>query len=408
MFAKQLNFFASVMPLLKNFFFNRKTIISIWFGISFFAVLKQALSGHYNNYLIYKFTFINLVHQHNLFLPQTQHYFDVNHYGPVFGLLIAPFALLPDQLGVVLWVMFNAYVLFKAVDYLPLKQFQKNIILLLCAHELMTASFSEQFNPCMAAIILLSFVLIKQEKDFWAACLIVLGTFVKLYGIVGLAFFFFSDHKSKLVSGFIFWSVVFFVLPMAVSSPAFILQTYQVWFKVLIEKDAANTVSIMQDISVMGMIRRIFQLPRISNTVILIPALAVFSSSYLFIKKYKTLPYQLLILSSTLLFTVLFSSSSESPTYIIAFVGVAIWFVNLQKPVSILQIALLVFAIILTSFSPSDLFPRTIRNGYIIKYSLKALPCLLVWLLVVYETWTRKMINQTEINKQTEVAQLAL
>ncbi|MGI4021058.1 MAG: glycosyltransferase family 87 protein [Janthinobacterium lividum] len=407
MFVKQLNFLTIVSPS-QRFFLNRKTVSCIWFGLSFFAVLKQALSQHYNNYLIYKFTFFNLIQQHYLFALQPQHYFDVNHYGPVFGLLIAPFALLPDQLGVVLWVMFNAYVLFRVITYLPIDNLQKNIVLLLCAHELMTASFSEQFNPCMAAIILLSFILIKQKKDFWAACLIVLGTFIKLYGIVGLAFFFFSDHKLKLILSFIFWSVVFFILPMLVSSPTFIIKTYTDWYKVLIEKDAANAVSIMQDISVMGMIRRTFHLPKISNSIILLPALAVFGSSYFFIEKYKQLPYQLLILSSTLLFTVLFSSGSESPTYIIAFVGVAIWFVNLQKPITSLQISLLVFALILTSLSPSDLFPRTIRDSYIIKYSLKALPCLLIWLSVVYETWTRKIVNQTEIIDKTELAKLAL
>ena len=380
-----------------NFILQRRTALFLWFGLSFFASLKQALQHHYNNYLIYKFTFFNLIHQHNLYLPQPSHFLDVNHYGPLFGLFIAPFVWLPDPVAVILWVMFNAYILFIAINHLPLDNTKKTIVLLLCAHELMTASFSEQFNPCMAAIILLSFILVKQKKDFWAACLIILGTFIKLYGIVGLAFFFFSEHKLKLILGLVFWSVVFFILPMMVSSPAFVIQTYQDWKAVLIEKDAANAVSLMQDISVMGMIRRIFHLPNISDGIVLLPALAIFGSSYLFVKKYQHLSYQLLILSSTLLFTVLFSSGSESPTYIIAFMGVAIWFVNLQKPVTPLQIALLVFAFILTSLSPSDIFPKSIRNGYIIKYSLKALPCLLVWLQVVYETWTRKSIeNQPE------------
>jgi len=379
-----------------NFLLQKRTTLFLWFGLSFFALLKQALRHHYNNYLIFKFTFFNLIHQHNLYLPQPEHYLDVNHYGPLFGLFIAPFAWLPNDIAVIIWGMFNAYVLYQAINHLPLVNKQKIIVLLLCAHELMTASFSEQFNPCMTAIILFSFIFIKQKKDFWAACLIVLGTFIKLYGIVGLAFFFFSGHKIKLIAGLFFWSVVFFILPMAVSSPAFIIQTYRDWMAVLIEKDTQNAVSLMQDISVMGLARRIFHLPEISNSLILLPALMVFGSSYLFIKKYKYPAFQLLILSSTLLFTVLFSSSSESPTYIIAFTGVAIWFVNLQKPVTSLQVVLLVFAFILTSLSPSDLFPGFIRNGYVIKYALKALPCLLIWLHVVYETWTIKMVSEPE------------
>ncbi|RYE35464.1 MAG: DUF2029 domain-containing protein [Sphingobacteriaceae bacterium] len=375
------------LPTFLNFILKRSTTLFLWFGLSFFVAIKQVFGHLSNNYLIYKFTFFNLIHQHNLYLPQPEHYQDVNHYGPLFGLFIAPFVWLPDHLAAAFWVMFNACILYVAINQLPVNNKQKNIILLLCAHELMTASFSTQFNPCMTAIILLSFVFIRQKKDFWAACVIILGTYIKLYGIVGLAFFFFSEQKLKFIASLLFWAVVFFLLPMIVSSPKFIIQTYQDWFHVLVEKDAQNAASLMQDISVMGLIRRIFH-QDISNNIVLLPALAVFGSSYLFIKKYKTISFQLLLLSSTLLFTVLFSSGSESPTYIIAFVGVAVWFVNLEKPLTNLQIGLMIFAFILTSLSPSDLFPKYIKTEYVVKYALKALPCLLIWLHVIYQTWT--------------------
>src|SRR5579875_2191132 len=158
-----------------NFILQKKTALFLWFGLSLFAAVKQALTHHYNNYLIYKFTFFNLKDQHNLYLPQPAHFFDVNHYGPLFGLFIAPFVWLPDPVAVILWVMFNAYILYAAINHLPLDNQKKIIVLLLCAHELMTAYYSVQFNPCMAAIILSSFILVRQKKDFWAACLIVLG-----------------------------------------------------------------------------------------------------------------------------------------------------------------------------------------------------------------------------------------
>ena len=47
----------------------------------------------------------------------------------------------------------------------------------------------QQFNIAIAAIILSSFFLIEKEHEGWAAFFIVLGTLVKLYGIVGLASF---------------------------------------------------------------------------------------------------------------------------------------------------------------------------------------------------------------------------
>lgn len=369
---------------------QRRSAVVLWFGLSLFAAIKQAVGHHFNNYLIYKYTFINLINKKNLYLPQPEHYLDVNHYGPLFGMFISPFVWLPDQFAVIVWVLFNATVLYIAIGQLQLPERSKNIVLLLCSHELMTASYNVQFNPCMTAIILLSFTLIRKEKDFWAACMIILGTFIKLYGIVGLAFFFFSQHKINLIFGLICWSALFFLLPMAISSPTFIIQTYHDWLKVLVEKDVENATSLMQDISVMGLIRRIFNQNQLSNGTVILPALLIFGSSYLSVSKFKDKSYQLMILSSTLLFTVLFSSGSESPTYIIAFVGVAVWFVNLAKPATTLEISLLVFAFILTSLSPSDIFPKSFRNDYVIKYALKALPCLLIWLYIVYQTWVRK------------------
>ncbi|MES2274723.1 MAG: glycosyltransferase family 87 protein [Bacteroidota bacterium] len=378
------------MSKLYKLFGNKIFITTLWFGLSFFAAFKMAMGHAINNYLIYKYTFVNLLHQQNLYSPQPQFYYDTNHYGPLFAIIIAPFTFLPNGVGAVLWTIVNAFVLYKAVLMLPLKSNYKYAILLICAHELMTAAYSVQFNPIMTAIIILSFVFIRNGKDFWAALFIIAGTYIKLYGIVGLAFFFFSDHKIKLILSLIFWSVVLFVLPMVISSPTFVVQCYKDWYTSISDKNLHNAVSDMQDISVMGMIRRIFSYPNLSNTLVILPAMLLFATSYLRIKSFKNINYQLLILASTLLFTVIFSTGSESPTYIIAFAGVAIWFMNLERPVKPFEIFLLIFALIITSLSPSDLFPKFINRQYIKPYALKALPCFAIWLKIIYEILTRR------------------
>ncbi len=377
------------MPRLVKFLTNKYSAASLWFGLSLFAAIKQAVSHNYNNYLIYKYTFINLLNQTNLYLPQPAFFEDSNHYGPVFALLIAPFTILPNGVACALWVMFNAGVLYYAVQQLPLTLLQRTIIVLLCAHELMTASLNIQFNPCMAALIVFSFVYIRRGQDFWAAFMIVLGAYIKLYGIVGLAFFFFSKHKLKFTGALILWGAVLFLLPMLFSSPAFTLQSYYDWYNSLRDKNAHNAISAMQDISVMGMIRRIFIYPQLKNVAVLLPAIVLFLSSYIRYKDFRQSSYQLLLLASTLIFTVIFSTGSESPTYIIAFIGVAVWFVNLNRPVTSLEIFLLVFALVITSLSPSDLFPKYINRTLIKPYALKALPCFLIWLKIIHETLIR-------------------
>ncbi|MBS7563098.1 DUF2029 domain-containing protein [Mucilaginibacter sp. Bleaf8] len=375
-------------------FTNRIFVTLLWFGLSLFAVIKQVLNHHINNYLIYKYTFIDLIHQYNLYTPQPQHFEDSNHYGPLFAIVIAPFTLFPDAIAVVLWVLLNSWVLYKAIMMLPFNIQSRVAMLLICAHELMTASYSVQFNPSMAALILLSFIFIKKEKSIWAALAIVAGTYIKLYGIVGLAFFFFVKDKIQFIKWLVIWGVVLFALPMLFSSPSFVLQSYYDWYASLVEKNSLNAVSYMQDISVMGMIRRIFNYQQLSNLLVLVPGVFLFACSYLNVKSFNNTTYQLLILASTLIFTVIFSTGSESPTYIIAFVGVAIWFLNLAKPVTNLEIALLVFALILTSLSPSDLFPKFINKQYVKPYALKALPCLLIWIKIVFESLTRNFNQQ--------------
>ena len=60
-------------------------------------------------------------------------------------------------------------------------------------------------------------------------------------------------------------------------------------------------------------------------------------------------------------------------------------------------LALLIFAFILTSFSPSDLFPKYLRDEFVRPYALKALPCVMIWLKLTYELLTRDYKYDKEI-----------
>ena len=387
------------MKMITKLLNNKKIILVIWILLASISAIKQYLIGNDNNYLIFKNVFYHTLEQKSLYATYPNLYFDHNHYGPIFSLFIAPFALLPDGIGMVLWCLFNALVLVYAIRQINLESNKINLVLWICAHEFLTAILGQQFNPIMTSIIILSYVLIEKEKDFWSACLIVLGTFIKLYGIVGLAFFFFSKNKMKFIGSLAIWSIVFFLLPMAISSPEFILNSYSEWFTRLVEKNNENaSLNSMQDISIMGMVRKTLNMPHLSNMLFLIPGLLLFGLPYLRFNMYSNKKFQLLLLASVLIFTVIFSSGSESPTYIIAFAGVAIWFV-IQEEKTKWTWFLFIFAMILTSFSPSDLIPKFIRETYVKPYALKALPCVLIWFQISYELITTQFSKQHLITK---------
>lgn len=379
---------------------NPKYIFGVYLIISVVTAISKYLRGDYaiNNYLIFKNVFFNTIHQKNLFIHYPDLYFDLNHYGVFFSALIAPFAMMPDWLGISLWNIANTFIFIYGIHKLPFSDSKKAIFGLLCLQEYITAALSLQFNVALTGLLLLSAVYIYERKEVKSVTAILIGIFVKIYGIVGLTQFFFIKNKTKFILSGIGIAILFFVLPMAYSSPQFVIQCYSDWFQSIVEKNSENQVlGNMQDISLMGFVRRVLGDASISNLVFLAGGLPLFALPYIRIKQYKHYAFQLMILASTLLFLVLFSSSSESPTYIIAVVGVLIWFF-LQKERTPLIIGLLVFVIIFTCFSTSDLFPKFVKENYIIKYSLKAVPCIVIWLRVTYELLTKDFEKNYSLN----------
>lgn len=363
---------------------KKECIIIIYLILAIIAGSKQYLHHTFNNYLIFKYVYWHTIDFQNLYNNYPE-YLDSNHYGPLFSVFIAPFALLPDGLGMVLWNIANVSILLWGIYSLPISINKRSIIAWICAHETLTALFSFQFNIALTGVIILSFSYLLKKKEIQSAFFIAFGTFVKLYGIVGLAFFFFTKNKVKFIISGIIAFVVLFAIPMAISSPAFIIHSYGDWYNSLVHKNDLNaSLTSFQDISVMGMARRISGNINIPNGPFLLGGLLLFALPYLRIKQYKNLTFRMLLLASTLIFTVIFSSGSESPTYIIAFAGIAIWFIVQPNPKQPWVIALFVFAFLLTSLSPTDIFPKPVKE-FIRLYSLKALPCTIIWLIIVYQ-----------------------
>lgn len=372
----------------KVFLTDPRTLLWLWMII---AVTGMTRFGHgrENNFLIFKYEFWHVVNQLPLYILYPQEYFDLNHYGPVFSLVIAPFAIPPTWLGMLLWLVALTLLLYVAIRHSLLTRYQQVFIFWFCAHELLNAVQMQQFNIAIAAIILLSYCLICGEKDFWAAFFIMLGTFVKLYGIVGLAFFFFSKHKGRLTGSLVLWAVVMFAAPMVISSPEYIAGQYHDWYINIMEKNVDNMFSHGTNISLLGLVRKLSGCATYSDLWLIVPGLVAFGLPYLRMRQYGNEAFRQTLLASVLMFTVLFSTGSENSTYIIAVVGVAIWYTAAPWQRGKWDMALMVCVFFLCTMAHSDLMPRVIREDYMKPYGLKALPVVMVWLKLCYEMYTR-------------------
>jgi hypothetical protein len=183
--------------------------------------------------------------------------------------------------------------------------------------------------------------------------------------------------------------IVLVCIPMLYSDTSFILQSYLDWYHRLLGKNNENIMTNltdgMQDISLMGMIRRMTGFNAWSNVYFLLPASIL--SLLPLIKKSCFIEnrFRLLYLAQVLIGVVIFSTSAESPTYVIAVTGFAIWFASSgqERPKWMGGMLLLLF--VLTILSSTDLFPAYVRNVWIKPFALKALPCVLAWLVITYQ-----------------------
>ena len=370
----------------KPFFRDFRTLAGLWLLLGVLAAIMKQHS--HNNFLVFRGSFWHAWQGLPLYAEYPQEHWDITHYGPLFSLIIAPFAVVPEWLGLTMWCIALSLFLYVAIRRSLLTSGQQLFVLWFCAHELLTALYMQQFNIAIAAIIILAFFLIEKERDATAAFFIVLGTLTKIYGIVGLAFFFFSKHKIRFIAALIGWSAIMFVAPMVLSSPEYVVGQYQAWFVDLVSKNSENAEALMQNISLLGMTHRVTGL-EFSDLWLILPGIVIFGIPYLRISQYKHMAFRQTLLASVLMFTVLFSTGSESSGYIIALIGVVIWYTAAPWKRGKWDIALLIFVFVLTSLSPSDLFPAYLRKEWVQPYALKALPVTIVWFKLCYEMYTQ-------------------
>jgi hypothetical protein len=380
-----------------------------WLWVLYIAVAAYTTLFKYtrnidNNYKIFRASYYHAREEKTLYGFYPQEYGDEYFYGPVFPAIIAPSALLPHGWGFLLWEIANAIAILMAIHYLPFTIRQKNQLLLLCAIEYANSVFYMQFNPAITAMILLSFILVERGREQWATLFIVLGTLIKLYPIIGLTFFLFSKNKGRFVLWSAVWSVVFLALPMLISSPAYVLNSYPQWLSALHGKVGLNAYfDSPQDICVMGVVRRITGNINIPNPPFIAAGAILFLLPLLRFSQYKSFKYRIQTLASALIFIVIFSTGAEHPTYIIVVTGVFIWMLIQDKPYSATNIIFLILVLVITGLGLTDAVPKFIRQPYIARYSMKAWPVIIIWGKIVYELLFTDFVKQkSKIDQQFE------
>ena len=379
------------MNLIRKLVADRRVLIAIYIFFALAATTQAVLLSHkraaasgevhisgYSNYTIFERSFHHLVNHQDLYAAYPKEHWDLYKYTPTFSVFFGFFGLFPDWLGLGLWNLLNALLLLFAIYLLPkIEPVQKGLILLIILIELMTSMQNSQSNGLIAGLLVLSFALLEKKHISAAAFCIVFSAYIKLFGITALLLFPLYPGKKKLVLHTIFWALILFLVPLVFTGFREYIDQLKSYGNLLL-----NDHDSSYGYSVMGLMKSWFGVDGGKNLVVAAGAI-VLIIPLLSPSRYRIFEFRILMLASLLVWMVIFNHKAESPTFVIAITGVAIWFTSSWKdPVSI---SLFILAIILTVLSPTDLFPRTLREGYVKPYVLKALPCILIWFRIIYE-----------------------
>jgi Protein of unknown function (DUF2029). len=379
--------------------FDFRIILVVYFLVvivtslqSYFAhptamTLNGILYNHYNNYVIFKQSFFHLISNKDLYILYPYEQWDLYKYSPTFALFMAPMAYMPDFMGLIVWNLINALPLFFAVKYFPLiDRKNKALFLWFVLLELLIAVQNEQSNGLIAGLTILAFLFLEKRNYFVAALLVVFSAYIKLFGIVAFALFLLYPDKWKSALYSIFWFVLLGVLPLITVSAHQLTFLYSSWGKLLAADHSASL-----GLSVMGWLNSWFSLNPSKNIVVVIGIL-LFLLPLIRINKYKNLYFRMLLLSSILIWMIIFNHKAESPTFVVAVSGIAIWFFSQEKK-TVLSKVFLIATIAFTCLNTSDIYPGFVRDWFF-DYTIKAVPCILVWGVVIYEMMTESFYKQ--------------
>jgi Glycosyltransferase family 87 len=355
------------------FLYSSRFLFWLLVGIVFVATFHRLwlTESAFNNYQIFRWSFFNLKENVNLYDYHPLQHQDLFKYSPTFAALMPPFYFLPTWLGLLSWNLLNVLVPYWAIRQIRISERERALVILFVCIELLSSIQNSQSNGLMAGLMIGAFALLEKGKPIQAALLLCLGFYIKIFAaLLGIIFIFYPS-KWKFILACAGCLVLLALLPVPFCGLHNLIEQYQNWLH-LLSNDPAGELNF----SIMTLTQRWFHFT-CSDLFYLIPGLLLLVVPLLRISQWKNFSFRLTFLAQTLIWVVLFNHKAESPTYVIAMFGVALW--SVFEIASPMKTSLLWFVFIFTGLVATDLFPSVLKQDFFVPYCIKALPCMLVW-----------------------------
>jgi hypothetical protein len=374
---------------ISQFFASRRVVWAAYGLLAVLASVQRLAFGfdakgfsRYENYRIFRYSWYHLAANQNPYAshPET---WDLYKYSPFFAVCMAPFHALPDAVGLVLWNLCNALPLLAAILALPGFTEQKRLWMAwFVLPELLISLQNSQSNGLVAALFLGSYVALEKRESLRAAAWVMGGAFIKIFG--GVAAFlavFYPRQWKRIAVGLAMWGAFMALSPALVTGGPQLLQVYRWWWE-LLRNDHADSLGI----SVAGWLHAWFGYAG-STTLLTAASLAVMSVATVWQAWQRKSPVP--ALAAWLIWVVIFNHKAESPTFIIAMCGAALWYLLLDTP-TWKEKALIGATLLFASIAPTDLFPRVIYKEWIRPFAVKAVPFTVIWAVLMVGMFSRE------------------
>lgn len=270
-----------------------------------------------NNFLIFRSAYDHLLSGADLYVRHPADHDDLFKYSPTFALAFAPFRALPYGVALLVWNLLNALLIYTGLRLLLAPE-ERLSALQLTALGMVTTVDGTQSNGLVAATILIAFAALERDRIRLAALAIGSGVLIKLFPACALAL---AAPRRDRVKFAIWFGVIFAALvaaPLIVTPANTLLAQYQSWYGM------GSVDALDRGASVMRLMHILFGYDgpnwpvQVMGTAFLLLPLAR--------GEWSDAKHRRLFLASLLVYSVIFNHKAEQPSFIIAMVGVAIWY----------------------------------------------------------------------------------
>jgi hypothetical protein len=365
----------------------RSWLTTHWIGALFLLAaivvsVQRLVLGKHRVFLLYREAFYDLIAGRNLYVDRSADFLDYFRYSPTFALAFAPLALLPVPVGLVLWNSLNAMALYAALRAL-LPERQARVAQLIVLADLVRSMQSSQMNALLTALIIAACLAYAKDQVWRGALAVDFGAFAKIFPAIAGVFALLSPARVRAVLALVAVGVVMLVLPAMVVGPAELIQQYQ-WWREIGPGQSKPWFSLMDALNVWtGRAWPVLPI-QLAGVVLLLLPVALRRDAW------RDAAWQRLLLCSLLVFSVLFNHRAETPSYIIAVSGVAIWFA--AGPRTTLPVVVLALTLLLATVGTSDLTPKDVREQILEPWRAKVIPLIVAFAVMQWQLLRHKLV----------------